>query len=294
MSSTDSRHLYPVLAMLLGAGMWGIIWYPMRLLEQGGLNGLWLSFLLYAAALVLSLPRTWRSAAEFANHPGQIAILVLSGGWTNVAFILAVLEGNVLRTLLLFYLSPLWSTLLGWLFLHEKISRTALLSLALAMFGAVVMLWNSEQGLPWPEGRADWLALSAGMAFSISNAMTRKAQQVSVAAKVMCVWIGVVAIALVMVAAMGTPMPRIELSIFAGAVALGVGGILVMTVLVQYAVTHIPVHHSAVLALIELVAGAISQQLLTDEIVSVREWIGGFLIVLGAYLTARNAAKMSS
>ena len=52
-----------------------------------------------------------------------------------------------------------------------------------------------------------------------------------------------------------------------------------------------PVHRSAVISLIELVAGAVSQQLLTDEVVTVREWVGGALIVLGAYLTARVSSK---
>jgi drug/metabolite transporter (DMT)-like permease len=67
-------------------------------------------------------------------------------------------------------------------------------------------------------------------------------------------------------------------------------GILVMTVLVQYGVTHMPVHRSAVIALVELIAGAVSQQLLTDEVVTVREWVGGGLIVIGAYLAARASS----
>ena len=291
MSSTNSRHLYPVLAMMLGAGMWGIAWYPIRLLEDGGLHGLWQLLLLYGAALIVALPWTWRSVGDFGRAPGPVAIMILAGGWTNVGFVLAVLDGNVLRVLLLFYLSPLWATLLGRLFLHETISRTAAASLALAMIGAVVMLWNPEQALPWPQGTSDWLALSAGFAFAIANAAARKAQQVPVASKILCILIGVIVIAAALIVSAATSLPRIGPSIFVGAVALGVGGILVMTVLVQYAVTHIPVHHSAVLALIELVAGAISQQLLTDEIVTLREWIGGALIVLGAYLTARAAAK---
>jgi drug/metabolite transporter (DMT)-like permease len=291
MSSTHSRNLYPVLAMLLGASMWGVTWYPMRLLEDGGLHGLWLSLLLYTAALAVGLPWSWRSIGEFSRSPGLVAAMILGGGWTNVAFILSVLDGNVLRVLLLFYLSPLWATLLGWLFLRETISRTALASLAFAMIGALIMLWNPEHGAPWPEGTSDWLALSAGFAFAVANAAARKEQHISIAAKVMCIWLGVIAIAGVMIVATATPMPRVSLSIFSGAVLLGVTGILVMTVLVQYAVTHIPVHHSAVLALIELVAGAVSQQLLTDEIVSIREWIGGALIVAGAYFTARAAAN---
>lgn len=49
------------------------------------------------------------------------------------------------------------------------------------------------------------------------------------------------------------------------------------------------INRSAVISLIELVAGAVSQQLLTDEIVIVTEWVGGALIVVGAYLSARAA-----
>jgi drug/metabolite transporter (DMT)-like permease len=49
-----------------------------------------------------------------------------------------------------------------------------------------------------------------------------------------------------------------------------------------------PVHRSAVIVLIELVAGAVSQQLLTNEVVTAREWFGGVLIILGAYLAARR------
>jgi len=52
-----------------------------------------------------------------------------------------------------------------------------------------------------------------------------------------------------------------------------------------------PVHRSAVIALIELVAGAVSQQLLTNEVVTMREWVGGVLIVVGAYLAARASAR---
>jgi drug/metabolite transporter (DMT)-like permease len=291
MSSNDSRGLTPVFAMLAGASMWGVIWYPMRLLEHGGLQGLWLSLVLYATALVVSLPRTWRGAREFAHSPLLLALLILAAGWTNVAFIEAVLKGNVLRVLLLFYLSPLWATLMAGVFLHERISRASLVSLALAMIGALTMLWNPALGAPWPQGYSDWMALSSGFAFALSNVATRKLQEVSVAAKVTCVWVGVIVIALAMIAVNGLPAPRIELPVLVGAAALGIGGIMLMTLFVQYGVTHLPVHRSAVLALIELVAGAVSQQLLTDEVVSYREWLGGVLIAIGAYLAARAASR---
>ena len=291
MPSNDMPRSYSVAALLVGASLWGVIWYPMRLLESGGLGGIWLTLTLYAAALVASLPRTARAIPEFARHPALLTLLMLSAGWTNIAFVEAVLEGNILRVLLLFYLSPLWATLMGWLFLHERITRLGFASLAVAMAGALLMLWNPILGLPWPEGKPDWMALTSGFAFALSNVVTRKAQGVTIAAKVFSVWAGVAAVALIMIAGFSLPVPHPSAPVFAGAVALGVFGILLMTTLVQYGVTHMPVHRSAVIALVELVAGAVSQQLLTHEIVTMKEWIGGALIVAGAYLAARAAAK---
>jgi len=49
------------------------------------------------------------------------------------------------------------------------------------------------------------------------------------------------------------------------------------------------VHRSATILLFELVAGAVSSQWLTDEVVTTLEWFGGGLIILAAYLAARQA-----
>ncbi|HEX9626391.1 MAG TPA: DMT family transporter [Acidiferrobacterales bacterium] len=287
MTANPTTRWLPVACVLAGASMWGVVWYPMRLLDQGGLAGLWLTLVIYASALAFSLPRTWRGVAEWRASPRLMLLLMAAAGWTNIAFVEAVLNGNILRVLLLFYLSPLWAVLMARLVLHERISRLAFASLAIAMSGALVMLWNPALGAPWPRSGADWYALSAGFAFALSNVIVRKAQNVSVSAKSLAVWFGVTVLAAVLIGVWGLPAPRAGGDIFLGAVALGLFGILVMTVLVQYGVTHMPVHRSAVLALVELVAGAASQQLLTEEIVTAREWFGGALIVTGAYLVAR-------
>jgi drug/metabolite transporter (DMT)-like permease len=291
MPSNETPRFFPVAALLFGASLWGVIWYPMRLLEGGGLGGVWLTLTLYGAALVASLPRTARAIAEFSQRPALLILLMLAAGWTNIAFVEAVLQGNIVRVLLLFYLSPLWATLMGWLFLRERISRVGFASLVVAMSGALLMLWNPIVERPWPQGKPDWMALSSGFAFALSNVVVRKLQDISIAAKSLSVWAGVVIVGVVMIAIFSLPMPHPPGSIFFSAVALGVFAIMVMTVLVQYGVTNMPVHRSAVIALFELVAGAVSQQLLTNEVVTVREWVGGGLIVVGAYLAARASAR---
>lgn len=285
---TTHRYL-PVASILLGASLWGVIWFPMRQLEAGGLTGLWLTLILFATAFIASLAFTWQALAEYARRPVLLTLLMLAAGWTNIAFVEAVLTGNILRVLLLFYLSPLWAVVLGRIFLREILSRTALLSIALAMGGALVMLWDPRLGAPWPHGLADWLAISSGFAFALSNVLVRKMSDISVTAKAVAVWLGVVLLAAMILVALDQPVPRIGPAVFTGAVALGLFGIMLMTVLVQYGVSHLPVHRSAVLALIELVAGAVSQQALTDEVVGAREWAGGALILIGAWLAARAA-----
>lgn len=103
---------------------------------------------------------------------------------------LAILDGNVMRVLLLFYLSPVWAVLLGWVILGERVSARSLATLGVAMAGAVLLLWDPVSGIPWPQHGSDWLALSAGFAFALSNVFVRKGQEASIAAKALAVWAG--------------------------------------------------------------------------------------------------------
>lgn len=289
MTANRSAGLFPVFSLLAGATLWGLVWYPMRLLEAGGLQGLWLVFVPYAAALVCGLVWAGRRLRACADVPGWSLLLMITAGWTNLAFVLAIVDGNVLRVLLLFYLSPLWAVLFSWPILNERPTGAGVASLVVAMSGALLMLWNPAAGFPWPQDRTDWLALSSGVAFALSNVAVRRADALSIAAKSVAAWLGVVIVCVLMMVFIRPTMPVIEAPTALGAVALGVFGIFTMTALVQYGVTHMPVQRSAVILLFELIVGALSQQLLTDELVTLREWMGGVLIVVGAYLAARAA-----
>jgi drug/metabolite transporter (DMT)-like permease len=274
--------------LLLGASMWGTLWYPMRLLEAHGFYGLWLTLVVYAAALSASLPTTASHLHELVAHRRVLLPLAIAAGCTNVAFLLAVLDGNVMRVLLLFYLSPLWAIALGWLVLSERPSARALTTLALALAGALIILWDPLLGIPWPRSQPDWLALVAGIAFAVSNVLVRKAQEVSVVAKAASTWVGVILLSALLAVLFGVPMPVVMPHVWLGAVTLGIFGILIMTVLVLAGVTRLPVQRSAVILLFELVAGAVSQRLLSHERMTLVEWAGGILIVLAALLSARG------
>lgn len=285
---------FPVLALLWAATFWGVVWYPLRLLETAGLNGLWTTWVIFTVAALPGLWMAWSKRAELLEQPGLMLLIAAANGWLNVAFVLAVLDGNVVRVLLLFYLSPLWSTLLAWWWLGEKPSRFGLATLGLAMIGALFMLWNPELGFPWPQDEADWFAITAGMGFSISNVAMRRLKHLSDPLKAAVSWWGVVLVVGAWLLFTQAPWPDISSDAWIGAVVLGGVGIFTATLAVVYGVTKMPVHRSAVILLFELVAGALSAQWLTDEVVTSIEWFGGGLIMLAAYLSAREAARASA
>lgn len=291
MPSNRTSYVLPILSLLFGATLWGLFWYPLRWLEAQGVPGLWASLLIYITVVLLSVPLLWRRRGEVAQEPWLLAALALTAGVCNVAFILAVIEGNVVRVLLLFYLSPLWASLLGWWLLGERLSLRAGLTLAVAMAGAVIMLWDPALGWPWPQERADGLAIVAGFTFALSNVCVRKMQAVSYPVKSIAVWWGGAATAGAGLLLMPLPAPMIDAPLLGAIVALACGGMVVMTLAVQYGVTHMPVHRSAVILLFEIVVGAASAQLLTDETLLLREWLGGLLIMVAAYLSAREEAE---
>lgn len=270
--------------------MWGLIWYPIRLLEAEGLHGLWSSALMYCGTFVVAIPVLYRGWREWLNNPLLFFLMAIATGWTNIAFILAILEGNIVRALLLFYLSPIWATLLGYFFLGEQLSRRSIVVLIFAMIGAVIMLWDVSLGFPAPQSKSDWLALSAGVAFALTNTLIHKLSDASVMVKTATGWVGVFVVAFVLIFITGEKMTA-EVNVTLWAFFLGVAVMTLMNIAVVYGVTHMPVHRSAIILLFEIVVGAVSSLLLTNEVIQLQEWIGGSLVILAAYLTAIQHVK---
>jgi drug/metabolite transporter (DMT)-like permease len=101
-------------------------------------------------------------------------VLMFASGCTNAAFNWGVTTGDVVRVVLLFYLMPLWTLLLARALLHEALHGAVLLRAALALGGALVVLWPADGGWPVPQQTADWLGLIGGVAFALNNVMLRR------------------------------------------------------------------------------------------------------------------------
>jgi drug/metabolite transporter (DMT)-like permease len=286
----------PALALLAGASLWGVVWYPYRVLAQAGLDGLWATLLTYGLALVLGVLVFRKEARVLRRIPPAAMLMGLAIGWSNLGYVLAVLEGEVMRVLLLFYLAPLWTPPIARIVLAERLDRAQLVVMALAFAGAIAMLYRPEHGFPWPHARAEWLALAAGFLFALGNVMVRKLQHMSDPEKSIVIWAGVVVAALIHLPGSRTGSERAWTIAFEQGALIGVIGICLfgMSLALQYGLTRLPANRAIVMLLFELVVAAVAAHYLAGESLRLQDWIGGALIVgatVASALGERRAAQ---
>src|SRR5512146_2289283 len=164
----SKQNIFTFAGALSGALVWGLIWFPYRALQDAGISGALATVLTSALAILVGafmLPRAWR---ERRSAGWGMLWLLLSSGWANLGFVLGMLGGEVMRVLLLFYLAPLWTILFSYWLLGERLNHYGYLVMALSLGGAMVMLWEPQIGLPLPQNLAEWIGLSAGVAFALS------------------------------------------------------------------------------------------------------------------------------
>ena len=269
--------------------MWGLMWYPFRVLENAGVSGGLATFLGYAIALLLGLLLVgpiWREL-RLAGWWG--GVLMLAAGCTNLGYVLAVLEGEVMRVLLLFYLAPLWTVILSYWLLGEKLNRYGYAIIVLSLAGAFAMLWNVEQGVPLPQNRAEWIGLAAGMSFALLNVTVRRVQHLSVNFKSASVWLGTVLFTSLLLFYEGNVMAQMHSITPHSWLLLGLLGVVLCatSLTVQYGLTHLPANQAIILFLSELVFAALSAYLLAGEEMGMRELTGAALIVAASLLSGK-------
>jgi drug/metabolite transporter (DMT)-like permease len=239
------------------------------------------AILTYAVAFCISVvvfsPRLgiqWRQTRSW-----WLLAVAISAGGCNLGYVLATLHGQVMRVLLLFYLSPLWTVLLSRLLLGERLNGAGFAVIGLSFSGAMVMLWHPELGVPWPGGGAEWLGLAAGFLFALSNVLIRKTSELSIELKSTAVCLGVVLLGVL-------ALPFAPGGGVAGAGSMEWGLVLVVglvllviNLVVQFGLTHVAANQAIVIFLFELVVAAISSWFLAGESMGGKEWLGGAMIV---------------
>ena len=106
-----------------------------------------LAFLL----LLITWKGAWRSMLGLLTLPKSLSVLVattllIATNW--LVFIYAISVGEVLQSSLGYFINPLVSVMLGWVFLRERLERPQWISLGLAATG-VMYLAVQYGSMPW-------------------------------------------------------------------------------------------------------------------------------------------------
>lgn len=277
-----------VAALLTGALVWGLIWYPYRVLRDAGVDGLSATALTYLVALVLAFA-VWRPRLVRPAQPWLLLALALAAGGCNIGYVMATLTGEVMRVLLLFYLAPLWTVLLSRLILGERLHVFGVFVVLLSLSGAATMLWRPEAGLPMPRDVADWIGLAAGFCFALFNVLSRRAREVPVEQRLLVSFVGVVVIGVLLAGAQAPAAMRAASDVWVLVLLTG-GLLLVVNLVVQFGLVHTPANQAIVIMLTEVGFAAVSSWLLAGESLGAQEWLGGAMIIAASFFTTRMNA----
>lgn len=280
----------PALALVFNAFVWGVSWLPFREIARSGVHAVWATALIYAVIVVGTLllhRQAWRAVGRWP----MLGLLALAAGLTNVGFNWAVSQGDVVRVVLLFYLMPLWSVLLGWAFLGERPTLAALARVALALAGVAVVLKTPGTDWPVPASLTDWLAVAAGFCFAATNLLLRGLRAAPGVSRALAMFAGCAlvasATALVGTAAGAfTPPSLAGSSGWLGWAALLGTGFVLANVGLQYGAARLAASATAVIMLSEVLFASVSSAALGAAELGPRTLLGGALVVLAALWSA--------
>jgi drug/metabolite transporter (DMT)-like permease len=276
-----------VFAALVNALVWGVSWLPLRWLEARGLTSLWVTFIIFSlCALAVAMTRP-QSVRTFFSAP-KLLWLAMAAGMTNVFFNAALVMGDVVRAVLLFYLMPVWVVVLARTLLGERLSGAAFARMGLALAGAALVLSKGEWIAPIPRSLADWLAVGGGFMFGLNNVLLRKFSDTSDEARAFAIFVGgavLPPIAIGLLAALGTPTPT---PIFAPQVMLGIAAfsvaVLIANLALQYAAPRLAANTLSIIMISEVLFASVSSVLLGEATLTPYTLIGGTLIVSASLL----------
>lgn len=281
-------------ALVVNAFVWGVSWWPFRLLQVHGLHPLWATAIIHTIALLcLTVLRAgaWRG---FGHHP-LLWLLVLVAGLTNVGFNWAVTVGDVVRVVLLFYLMPAWVVLLAWPMLGEKPDIGSVMRLVLALGGVVIVL--KTPGTPWPvpQSLADRLALMGGFCFALTTILLRKLNQTPDATRMMAMFGGgavmsIGAALLGMTAGVVQALPSPDVAWVTLVLCLS-AAFLLGNFSLQYGAAHLSASVTSLIMLSEVVFASVSSVVLGTAELTTRTLLGGGLIVLASVLSVVSFRK---
>ncbi len=279
--ASSQRWAVPV--VVLAASAWGLFWLPLRAFEDAGLSAGWATLAQFATPVLVLVPAAlWRFVRGRTTGIGEPAKGLLLGGAVAL-YAESVLLTEVARALILFYVTPVWSTLLEIAFMGRRLSAARAVALTLGLAGLLTIL-GGKTGVPLPRNLGDAMALLSGMIWAVGSMRVRTAPGSGIFETVFAFFLYgsavALAVALLPIAAVGTAPAWAELKPLLPWLLLAAIGFLIPVMWgLLWGAAHIDPGRLGILLQLEAVIGIGSAALLTDEPFGWVEALGTVLVI---------------
>ena len=278
--------------VLVSAVLWGFYWIPVYRLEARGLEGAWAGLSMNAGALAVVALAGLRFARGPVS-PRAVAGALLCGAAVSL-YATAISFTDVVRAVLLFYLSPILSTAIECLLLGRRWTLRGSLAVFVTGLGLVVV-FRGQIPLDGLGAAGDWMAIAAGLSWSIGTSLIfTKTGDDPVKLTIVAVS-GALAVSCAIVFIGGASMGSTpSLDVFAGAgwelAALGLLYLVPIVFMSMWSAQRLNPAAMSFLLTAEIISGVGSSALLLDQPFGIFEISGAILIIAGATLEVAATA----
>ena len=159
--------------LFIAAGFWGLYWVPLRLIESYGLTDAWSVTFFNACPLIFLLPYLIWIGRSLLPNLYPLALISCFVGLGLSFYAIGLVTSTVVRATILFYLTPVWSTLIGVIWLSERMGAGRVVAILLG-FGGLFCLLSGNDSTTLPLNVGDALALLSGMFWGLGAACVKR------------------------------------------------------------------------------------------------------------------------
>ncbi len=284
---TDKTILAATAIVFVTGTLWGLYWIPVRQLEALGLPGAWGTAAITAAAALILLPVALRNRRAIAAADPVALVSLALGGAAFALYSIGLVYGRVAIIILLYFLTPVWSALIGRYVMGWQTPRLRIAAIGVGLLGLAVMLGAHGQA-PVPRGAGEWMALIAGLLWSVATTGIRTRSQVAPAGSALVFATGATIAALLLALhlppADGAGMQARPAAALGLAAATGGFWWGLTIAALMWATVRLEPARVGILLMSEVLVGAISAAVLAGETLHRWEIAGGALVLCAGLL----------
>ena len=263
----------------------------MRYVESMGVSSLWVVTIFHflpalaMLPLILSIPNASRQ--DWAR--ASIAGLLVGAGF--VFYALGLIVSSVTKTVVLFYMTPIWSTIFAYFVINERVGLARWLAIFGGIFGCALIMDLKGQTIQF--NAADLLGLFSGVFWALGSVTVRRFNKTNFLHVTFLQYLFGGFMVFGAVLYIGDPTPTVDAFLRAAPIAFLTSALIFLptALLVFRIMQYVSPGLVGILMLSEALVAALSAAIWLGETLSLSQWLGVITILTTGVLIGFHEGK---